>query len=111
MLIIRQEQMAALAAYSRQVFRKRMIEHVQRDFRRRALELGPEGVSTLVDGSIQRALRFGIDDEDDLKAFIGLSVELGDGFEQGPGMEWALEILRKSSMTGHAKIQLLRQLR
>jgi hypothetical protein len=111
LLIIRQEQMAALAAYTRRAFRKRMIEHLRRDFPRRALELGPEGVAALVDGSIQRALGYGIDDEDDLRAFIDQGVVPDGPFEEQPGMEWAQEILRKSSLSGHAKMQLVRRLR
>ena len=111
MLIIRQAQMAALDAYSRDAFRERMLLHLTKDFPARAVELGPKGIRRLVDASIDKGADYRIASEDDLQAFVDLMVELGPEFDEEPAMDWARQILTRTSLSGQAKVELIRKLR
>ena len=111
MLIIRKAQMGALDAYSRGAFRQRMLLHLKADFPARAAELGPDGMRRLVDAAIDKGDDYGIAGEDDLQAYLNLMLELGPHFDEEPAMDWAREILIKKSLSGHARIELIRSLR
>jgi hypothetical protein len=110
-LIIRKAQMDALDASSREAFRERMLRHVAKDFPARAAELGPKGIRRLVDASIDKGPEYGIAGEDDLQAFLDLMIELGPGFDEEPALAWAREILTRTSLSGQAKVELIRRLR
>ena len=110
-LIIRREQMDALDAYSRAAFRQRLLDHLVVDLPERWSQLGPGGSELLVDRSIEKGVGYGIDDEEDLQAYVDLCAQLGQDFEKDAEMEWAREILLKPSLSGRAKLQLIRKLR
>jgi hypothetical protein len=111
MLVIRKVQMDTLDAYTREAFRRRMLQHVVAEFPGRAAELRPDGVKRIVDASIAKGVDYGVAGEEELQGFIDLSVELGPDFEEQPEMEWARQILEKESLSGQAKIELIHKLR
>ena len=110
-LVIRREQMDALDAYSRGAFRQRVLDHLAADLPDRWARLGPGGAELLVDRAIEKGFGYGIDEEDDLQKYVDLCAELGPDFEKDEEMEWARDILMRPSLSGHAKLQLIRQLR
>lgn len=110
-LVIRREQMDALDAYSRAMFRQRVLDHLATDLPQRWSQLGPGGAEMLVDRCLAKGMGYGIDEEDDLQAYVDLCAELGPDFEKDEEMEWARDILLKPSLSGRAKLQLIRQLR
>jgi hypothetical protein len=110
-LVIRREQMDALDAYSRATFRQRVVDHLAIDLPQRWAQLGPGGAEMLVDRCIEKGMGYGIDEEDDLQVYVDLCAELGPDFEKDEEMEWARDILLKPSLSGRAKLQLIRQLR
>ena len=87
LLIIRQEQLRALAA---DVDRRRLDRFVT-DFE--ASHPHIENCRERVLSAVKRARLYGIREKHDLQWFIALDLNRGPAWETQPGLEWALSII------------------
>jgi hypothetical protein len=110
MLVIRKQQMDALAEYSRRAFRKRMARRLGASHPARFGGV-VEAAEQFVESQVARALQYGIQDEGDLQGYVDLAAELGEDFDERPETQWVRDILLKDSLSGTAKVQLIQQLK
>jgi len=93
MLTIRQKQMDALAAVTRERFQERLEAHVRKVFPDDCKALGEDGVRELVVEGIERAEGHGLSAERDVCRYVDLLFLLGRDFETREEMAWAKGIL------------------
>jgi hypothetical protein len=105
MFLIRREQMAALAAASRERFKAEVIDHLRKHFPRLCAAMGDERVCHTVGDGFERAFAYGIRMERDLCRFVELMFVYGERFDET--LPWAGEILRKRSIDPAARLDLI----
>jgi len=104
MLTIRNEQIRQLAQARRAAFEGRVIARLQKTYSDDAPELmTTELLAPRVRAIIGRAQEQGIDEEDDVMAFVEIAFEVGDEFDTYPENEWAIQILDDSMLSPHEK--------
>lgn len=95
MLIIRQEQMKALAHAARLKFIARGIEHVKQLLPERYRELGAERVRESVVRALEKAGRYGLTQEYDVLRLLNCMYVFGFDFDTDSRYIWAAEILNE----------------
>jgi hypothetical protein len=98
MLIVRQEQMEALGAHSREKFIAVMRRHLEGAFPQRCQGLGPERVRALIEQGMAKADGFGLVAEQDVGGLIHFMFESHPEFDQRPDFAWAVEALRRTDV-------------
>jgi hypothetical protein len=107
MLVIRQEQMEVLSAYTRDQFERRMVDHLRTKFPDRTRDLPDERIRLVVQNSTKKAESYGIEYEDDIRRFIEYLVIYGTRLDTREETRWIGEILRRDDLTGTAKMDLI----
>ena len=106
MLVIRQEQFAALRRAQIARFDFEAYEHVQLYFPQRCEELGNQAAMQMVRDGLKRARGYGLESERDLLRYLNLLFHFGDGFELSPANAWALTLL-ESARPASVRMDLL----
>lgn len=73
-------------------------------------EMGSSKLLSFVRHGVEKALRYQIDQEEDILSFLYLAIENGESFDQDPAFPACRAILEHRSLTGQAKIDLLYEL-
>ena len=107
MLVIRPEQVAALAAAARARFIDSLLPHVARFHPRQSKTLGPDGVRETVGAAIDCAARYGITMERVVAIFVDIWFALGPGFDASPSFPWAAVTLAEPRLTAPQRVSRL----
>lgn len=91
MLVIRAEQMAALARASTQQFEDQLVAHLLKWFPDECRVLGLEDVRRVIQEGTRKAARYGLELQRDLCRYIDLMFLLGMDFDTA--LPWAHELL------------------
>jgi len=97
MLLIRNEQMAAIVEAARERFKGQVIEHLRRHFPLLCEAMGEREVRATVDEGFLRAAGHGIRLERDVCRFVDLMFFYGKRFDTE--IAWAATILRSPDLT------------
>lgn len=89
MLIIRNAQIRAVAAAELPALVKRVSARVAVDYPAQAQGLGQVALKEAVDEGVTTALRYGLDDEQDLVTYVYLMFTFGRHFDTDAGYPWA----------------------
>lgn len=100
MLIIRKEQIAALAAAGEQRFQERVAEHVRRFFPERCEAIGQEASRERIQQAVDRAREHGFSSARDLCHYVDLVFACGPDFDREQA--WAREVLEDEAPTARA---------
>ncbi len=101
--------MATLADAQREDFELRVIAHLQRIYSADdPSEVSQDRLAPRVHSIIDRAMSWGIDEEDDLITFVEIAFEVGDDFDTDPENEWAVETLNSRDLNPHEKVGSLK---
>jgi hypothetical protein len=109
MLVIRQEQMDVLSVYMRAQFEQQMVKHLREKFPERTQDLPDERIRMVVQSSIKKAERYGIEYEDDIRRFIEYLVIYGTRLDTREDTQWLGDVLRRNDLDGTAKMDLIDQ--
>jgi hypothetical protein len=90
MIVIRDEQAAALAAGA---FGRWMKTHLEEFFPQHCAALGDEGTAALIVRGVAKAHGYGLSGEAEMCQLIDLMVCLGEDLDTDPAMPWAGAIL------------------
>lgn len=104
MLVIRQEQKAALSAVMRDRFIQRMVERARSRFPEEAAGRTTEDLRDLVRAAIDRARTYGISLEGNLETFIDSTFEYGWDFDRSESDSWAAGVLRDPQLSETEKM-------
>lgn len=107
MLIIRKEQMEALRTSMSRRFEQRMLEHIKNTFPDRIKQVSDEKIRTVIQDSIKKAESYTIEYEDDIRRFIEYLIIYGTQLDTKPETRWIGEILKRTDLTGTAKMDLI----
>lgn len=100
MLIIRQDQMQALSEYALRQTQNRLLSRIKTAFPRECREAGEASVREIVEKGMERAGKYGLENEDEVFRYISLMITLGNDFDQE--LPWAMEILNNDSYENKA---------
>jgi hypothetical protein len=109
MMVIREEQLQALATGRFEEFIQRMTEMLQNRFPEWCANL-PRDTGTMkevVRAAVEEANHYDIAAESDLEFYIQCLPEFGIGFMNDPACRWASEIIKRTDLTGTEKIDLI----
>jgi hypothetical protein len=106
MLIIRDSQMRALAEREKRVFTEATTASVAARWPEQFARLGADGVGAAVRDAIARCEGYGIDEPDDVAAFVAVMFSLGD-LEFDRRLPWAQSIVRDPRLDGALKCREL----
>ncbi|NOT58220.1 MAG: hypothetical protein HOP18_26755 [Deltaproteobacteria bacterium] len=109
MIKIRQEQMDAFATDLRARFASRLVAHVEGKYPEKVWDLARTDLRMRIQATIARAITYGINREEDVAAFVVLTLELGEHFDTESEHEWSQTILRDPTLDGHAKINRIEE--
>jgi hypothetical protein len=107
MLIIAEEQMAALEAAASRSFETRMIAHLNQYFREECLRAGEARIRDAISQTIARAAANGITNEIDVARYIDLSVALGLSSDPDKAQKWLPEIPEALMLEPAAKLRMI----
>jgi hypothetical protein len=102
-LVIRDEQMRALAAAADEAFLDRAAAYVTRELPSVCRALGAAATRERVQRAFDKAARHGIEAEPDVMLVVSLVFRFGEDFEQGGDLAWSRAILEDASLTGELK--------
>ncbi|WP_377705557.1 hypothetical protein [Pseudoduganella sp. UC29_71] len=105
MLVIRQEQIAALAAPSREGMKLRMRAQLQRYWAPLCEQLDADGVASLIEHALARCLHHGIGAENDQMRFLNAMALLGAGFDEE--YAWARSCLANHNVRSASRMDEL----
>src|SRR5579871_247194 len=113
MLVIRNTQMQALQEAVRAGIEDLLLRHIERNFQSRYLELTDQGkdekqIRHLIHSAIERAVKYGVNAEPDVCRFVEMSVTIAPEFELLDEWRWAKAILDDNTMSGGAKMALIK---
>jgi hypothetical protein len=94
-ITIRQQQLKALRAASREEFVRQVAEHVRECWPDAHASLGVAGMRQYVRAAIDRAEAYGISTQYGVVGFVDLLLALGDDFDTNDAFPWAREILTR----------------
>lgn len=97
-MIIRPEQMAALAGAAESNFQNRLGEHLRQFFPEQYGNLDEAGLQEVVRQSIERARAYGITSERDICKYADLMSAFGRDFDTNTATAWASSILNDQSL-------------
>jgi hypothetical protein len=104
MLTIRTEQQRALESDVTMRFIRDMAASARVRLPGCCAALSPDALAALVEAGLARATTFGIEERDDLVAFLDLVVAHGADFDRLPAFDWAADLLTDDSLPGDVKI-------
>jgi hypothetical protein len=104
MLRIRREQMEALHEEARRQYLLRVARELADAFPGRLGKLDPAARRALVEKGIAKAAGYGIDEEEDVRAFLDRMARHGEDFEHSKELSWTREILDDKALDGTAKM-------
>ncbi len=107
MLIIRDEQMAAMLAVVRRGFEDRLIQWLAQKHPEKYADFGDAGMRRLVKDAIDKSCRHGIMAEPDIAGLAQLIMDFGPDFDTQPDCEWIRGVLDHPAYSGGIKVQLL----
>lgn len=107
MLVLRPDQMDALAAPHRERFVRKTLDNLARVFPGDPRLAGEAAVRALIDDAWARAAGYGIARERELALFIYLVFEHGPGFEKQAERRWMEAILTNAALNGAMKMDLI----
>jgi len=110
MLIIRREQMRALAAPSFEQFVRRGLAHVQAHFGDQFAGLGEAAVRDAVLHAVERAESYGLTTDEDVLSYLTLMFVFGRDFDRDPGLSWASEALEDPGRSAAFRMGRLKSL-
>lgn len=93
MLVVRKEQIAALAQDTPKKFEERMLRYVQQYFLKQCEILGEVDTREVVRKSIIQANKYNFKSDHDVCIYINLVFMLGSGFDSDPMYPWAAALL------------------
>jgi hypothetical protein len=105
MFRIRKAQIEAFERADRADFEESLLIDLVDDYPEEVGGLSPGELQGRIHRAVDRALAYGIDEEDDVAVFVSLTVELGEQFDTEPNYAWAREILRDPSRDGTLKME------
>ncbi|MEI8394318.1 MAG: hypothetical protein WCF85_06245 [Rhodospirillaceae bacterium] len=88
------------------LFSKRVCNHIFHNF---AFYIEGRDVNNIVSGSINRAMSYNINAENDIIRYVEFDVMIGAPFEKGPGCQDIEQILRNNELSGGKKIYMISQ--
>jgi hypothetical protein len=106
-LVLRPDQMDALAAPHRERFVRKTLENLARVFPGDSRLADEASVRALIDDAWARAAGYGLARERELALFIYLVFEHGPGFERQAGCRWMQSILTNGALDGPMKMDLI----
>jgi hypothetical protein len=93
MLVIRKQQLDAIATADVARFEIKMVKHLQKVFPEWSEALGPEKLADFVRHGINRAHSYGFRVELDLARYLHVIQALGRDFDESPDYPWARGLL------------------
>jgi hypothetical protein len=111
MLVIRDEQIAALARSVQESFLLQTVKKLEAWDSERGYPATSEERDRFVRLAIQRAKGYGIDSYYALELFVRWMREAGDDFPEPPGLRWVHDLLHDESMPPNARLEMAWQLR
>jgi hypothetical protein len=107
-MVIRQEQMSALAKGGATAFEDRMVVHLNKCFPGRCQKLPEVQVRETIRLGIDRAAGYGVSTERDVCKYIDLMMVFGRDFDERADLPWASRILNDLVLKdGTARIERL----
>jgi hypothetical protein len=106
-LRIRPEQLRALSEQRKASFERRAIEELHRIYPEDCADMRREELVAFVQRMVANSLGYGIDDEDDILAYLFLAIEHGEDFDKDPALPVCLNVLPDPELPGASKIQIL----
>lgn len=88
-------QMAALKAGERDPFEDEVLNEMEKKYPERFLSAQPAEMRQWVRHGSEHARRYGIRENDHVRQYIALMMQLGHDFDTDAGMSWAGELLRR----------------
>ncbi|WP_438042955.1 hypothetical protein [Sorangium sp. So ce128] len=98
MLIVRAEQLRALAAAREARFMRELEAHVRRHFPAVAEAQSPSALQASLRAAVARATAHGLESPEDLCLYANIGAVLGWEFEATPQHAWIGELLRDASI-------------
>ena len=108
MLVIRNDQIAALERARLSAFEDKMIDHLKRVYPDWAPRLSAEDQRAFVRRGIERARAFGFETELDIARYLHVMHDLGRDFDQSLEHPWAAVLLQSTELTATEKMDRLR---
>jgi hypothetical protein len=104
MLVIRNEQMAALSRARKDRFKARLAAELPAAHPVELASVDAAGVRALVDAGVERAERYAIDTEEGIRRYVGLTVVHGAAFEERPDYGWARTVLERKDLPADTRV-------
>lgn len=101
--------MEALDAYMRRSFENRVLVQLAAVHPAWFKSLGEPAARQLIQTGVSKSLAYGIESEGDIQAMIEFMVEHTPHFERQPPTHWARELLEDKTLSGEAKIRVIRE--
>jgi hypothetical protein len=108
MLLIRDIQLAAIGEQAREGFEKEAYQHALNHWPEQLAMRGDRWVRALVTSGVDKADSHGIDEREDVMAFLEIVFQHGLDFDKSPSRPWAPTILNMGN-PGHLKIKQLQR--
>ena len=107
MLVMREEQMAVFSEYMLASFKRRLTAHLRSRFPADTAQMPDETLDVAITAGMERAGKYGVRSENDIRRFMESVFTLGAHFDTNPATRWAGEILRRTDLDGSAKMDLI----
>jgi hypothetical protein len=104
MLVIRQQQMEVLGKYMQKQFEDRLAAHLRTRFPQQTKEMAESAIHALIAGGIEKARRYGISSEDDVRRYVEYMARYGQDFDTDRKTVWARRFLRDKDLDGTSKL-------
>jgi hypothetical protein len=101
---IRSDQMAAMSENLRREFVEEMAAHLRQEFRPRLESLDDAALRRRVEDGIAGAARYGVTARGDIRRYLESMVVHGWDFDTSRRTAWAGAILRRTDLSGEAKM-------
>lgn len=105
MLLIRDDQVEALAEASQRRFERRAVAHLKKVLPIRCEQLGSTEVLASVRKAARKAAGYGLTDERQVFTYLNLMYVLGPSFDEE--RPWARELLEDARLDPGARLELL----
>ena len=109
MLTIREDQMAAFAAVSRESFEDRMTAAIAEGYPAKYAELSEAGTRQFVRRAIETGARHNVRTEGGVAVLIELTIEFGEGFALAPDRTYARKTLAHPALPEVVKLAAIRE--
>lgn len=106
-LSVRQDQMTAMAARSREDFERRLVGHLRKAFPEQSQQASDAELLERARPAVDTAQKHGIKAEYDTVRFVDLTFLFGVGFHTSPDAPWAHGVLEVKALAGWQKADIL----